>query len=392
MDNRHRLHWLLTRSFIETVAESGGVVFGGAVRDWILHDHNSKLFYRFFWAQPEYEGASDELVNEKYRDTSFHPESVDRLVIPRDIDIVVRMSAFDKLTENLERMGFHLDRIYLEQPVDEYLFQKTGIPTGSIHHERYFVNGVNPEFDAKVLSQFAEVIQHDVNKVMNKLFASLLLPKLVTDVIVINDDHCNISIGPVGRLDFDVNSLVWDASGLHTSSLYMKRKNPLNCSTQLQDIVDNIINKKAVILMCPRDDRLEHINRRIRKLLTTGWTINLSRFLQNVIIESDKELYTGVCMCCQVPFSEFEGRYFKMRCCEGRCHSVSCMLQIIKNHCKIRHTCPVCRSIIQTHRARECIDETILQLMEEFPKQTMCFQSTTFKTEDKPRLKRSNSI
>jgi hypothetical protein len=392
MDDRHRLHWLLTRSFMETVAESGGVVFGGAVRDWILHDHNSKLFYRHFWAQPEYEGASDELVNEKFRDTSFHPESVDRLVIPRDIDMVVRRSAFAKLTENLEKKGFHLDRIYLEQPVDEYLIKKTGIPAGSIHHERYFVEGVNPEFDAKVLSQFAEVIRHDVSQVMHKLFASLLLPKLAADMIVIDDDHCNISIGPVGRIDFDVNSLVWDANGLHTSDLYMKRKTPYNCSTQLQDIIDNIIHKRAVILMSPFDDLAQHINRRTRKLLNKGWTVNLSNFLENVSVESDRELYTGLCMCCQVPFSEFECKYFKMRCCDGRCHSASCMLQIIKNHCKVKHSCPMCRTVFQPLRVRECIDETILQLMHEYPKQTMCFKRPTFKTEGRPKLMRSVSF
>jgi hypothetical protein len=396
-DNRHRMHWLLIKSFIEVVVLSGGVVFGGAVRDWILHDHFSKLFYRYFWAHPDHATNGVRVVNEKFQDKTFHPESIDRLTIPRDVDMVIRKSMFSKLTDKLQEKGFYLQRIHMEQPVDEYLVSKTGIPAGSIKHERYFVDAVNPAFDNVVKGQFADAIRHDVGDLINKLFFTLRLQRFAADVIVIDDDNCNISIGPVGRIDFDVNSLVWDANGVHTSSLYMKKKTPLQTHTHLTEIIDNIIQKRAIIMLSPFQDQLQQIDRRVRKLLSKGWSMNLASYLDTVTVECDRELYTGVCLCCQAPFSEFDRKYFKMRCCDARCHSASCMLQIIKNHCKVKGTCPLCRHDWEPSRGRvlsrvgnTCIDETLLGLIVDYPKQTMCWERSLPK--DKPALKRSTSM
>jgi hypothetical protein len=59
------------------ILASKGIIFGGYVRDTILHDHGAHEFYK----------VHPKATKQQYNDPSFHTETNDRLLIPNDIDV-----------------------------------------------------------------------------------------------------------------------------------------------------------------------------------------------------------------------------------------------------------------------------------------------------------------
>ena len=69
--------WLLITCLIRNLIKRfDAIVFGGAVRDSILHSHASREFYKLS-------------TRDKYDDPTIHPELSDRFLLPTDIDIFI---------------------------------------------------------------------------------------------------------------------------------------------------------------------------------------------------------------------------------------------------------------------------------------------------------------
>lgn len=76
--NLCKLQYTLMKEIASELVAEGGTIFGGYVRDMMIHDHYAALFYE------KYEGTTD---SEKYSDPTFDPETMARLLVPKDIDV-----------------------------------------------------------------------------------------------------------------------------------------------------------------------------------------------------------------------------------------------------------------------------------------------------------------
>lgn len=75
-----------------------GIIFGGMVRDEIIATYNKSLFADYI--------KGDELLYKNFWDKSFHPESIDRMKIPNDIDIYFHnINDANKYIEDIEKFN-----------------------------------------------------------------------------------------------------------------------------------------------------------------------------------------------------------------------------------------------------------------------------------------------
>lgn len=74
--NLCKLLYTLMKEIASELVAQGGIIFGGYVRDMMIHDHYTALFYE------KYEGTRDAM---KYSDLTFDPETTARLLVPRTL-------------------------------------------------------------------------------------------------------------------------------------------------------------------------------------------------------------------------------------------------------------------------------------------------------------------
>jgi hypothetical protein len=129
--NLNKVKFLLMARIERLLLENGAIIFGGYVRDKLIHDHHATLFYQ-----------QNRLKGKKYSDPSFHPETKHRLLIPKDIDVFIRgtQQEVDEIYSKLTDQGFrvevkHRKKIYgvfddiNQQKVVVYALQQLGFPS-----------------------------------------------------------------------------------------------------------------------------------------------------------------------------------------------------------------------------------------------------------------------
>lgn len=96
--NENFTKYKMMRKLQTIVLELGGCIFGGYVRDMLIHDHYSAKYYKKF-------GSSDH-----YSDEIFDEETKGRLVIPQDMDCLFKGYEYEeipRLCDALENNGFY---------------------------------------------------------------------------------------------------------------------------------------------------------------------------------------------------------------------------------------------------------------------------------------------
>jgi hypothetical protein len=84
--------YLFTRLLINKIIQHEGAVFGGAVRDHILHRYHADQFYK------KYDAAL-------YNDPKVAPELSERFLVPKDIDFMIKIEKVDDFMKTLYKMG-----------------------------------------------------------------------------------------------------------------------------------------------------------------------------------------------------------------------------------------------------------------------------------------------
>ena len=84
--------YLLTKKLIAQIITYEGSVFGGAVRDIVLHDHHATKFYE------TYDPTS-------YQDPTIGPEYSERFLVPKDIDFIIKVDKVKGFMERLYQLG-----------------------------------------------------------------------------------------------------------------------------------------------------------------------------------------------------------------------------------------------------------------------------------------------
>ena len=277
--------WLLIRNIMRySVDRFDAIIFGGAVRDFLLHSHASREFYKLS-------------TLDKYDDPTIHPELSDRFLLPTDIDMFISYNEHNAFKSYLYRRGYYYKE---DKKLDlSYVNSK-------LHHGDY-----------RLIK--AEIIYFDKK---NKKSYPILL-----DIII-----CQGKIViPQMDTDFSVNKLIMTRKGIV----------PMLCDWNYAQIEKHIHNKEAFCNSTISERRYEKLNRK-------GWkiTMNYSTFVFKLRINEEQE--TCIICLDPLKVGELEVTPRDCKCKYSYCRdcikyslkSSQCLL-CKKDMCLVKKTCDI---------------------------------------------------
>jgi hypothetical protein len=93
MDSKYAKNaWKMMSVLKKLILEQNGMIFGGFVRDSIIHDHFAQLYYKHCLSNDiEYD-----VKHSQYSNPLFVPTTADRLIVPSDIDCFMTEAEYVK--------------------------------------------------------------------------------------------------------------------------------------------------------------------------------------------------------------------------------------------------------------------------------------------------------
>ena len=304
----NKMRWKMMMEIKKSIQNVGGFIFGGLVRDQIIHDHHADHFYESV-ADKMYSPAE---IDALYKDPKYLPEHIDRCVMPDDIDCFMTTKALKKLTESELKKRHYSVRIKKSQQANFYFLKHNSL-SELLHTKlqiRFCVNGILTEH--------------------------LDLSKYTVDVDIVHTDNPDINMYQLlsQNFDFECNSLLLTPDNeLKLCAGMNKYLTPFEKMKKIGDIADDIKAKRARILPDMRDVP----SFRMFKMLDKGWSIEGYAF--QVIRQTIP--YDGHCLICHETI-ESNIQHIKDKHCDARFHT-KCFLQMIR-HQNFNHKCPLCKN------------------------------------------------
>ena len=311
--NFQSLAWAIFKAIEKNMLKAGGIIFGGYVRDRIIHDHYADKFYKSEAYKKSANPTSD------YNDSSCHTESwPHRTHLPSDIDVVMSNSGFATFIQLMQEEDFIVKR----KAPSKISIYTCRTPCDLMHTK--CVIAMKTHSLLKSLPQFKES-----------------MPAIHVDVLhkeVLHPMECV----PFGTIDFECNSLL-----ILPGNVIDLRNGAMEFCTekykQINKIVEDIVSFRAVAV-CPQTYR-------VYKMLDKGFTIMNAAI--NLLPQRTGNAYDGVCLICHDAFDNREIGQVRHTCCDARYH--------IHCYCKSKgktdscydnvHNCMMCRRAIPTiHR------------------------------------------
>lgn len=337
--NANRMDWKAKRDVMEEVVLAGGTVFGGAVRDWYIHDHYAAKFY---------EAAGEEDAY-RYGDAEFLPEFKDRLVCPNDIDAAIPATAVEGLIATLRKQGFMV-ACKFRRDAKRYL-PNLRIDEGEVMHHRYDIRYVKKNMFAQIRSGFPAALLEE------PAFAAVLMEAATrAEALFDGQTHkCAFHLDlmatppefqmepPFGALDFECNGLLMNRAGMRLSKELTRLtvRNPMAYHRRYEQVMKDILARKANIVSRGNEDVPQY---RVEKMLKNGWNITKFLTVKYMTGAGDEPPYDGYCIICH---EDVGAQHYKMRCCDARFHS-KCLLDAMqKGDASMEATgkCVMCKSM-----------------------------------------------
>ena len=260
---------------LAAIAE-GGTIFGGYVRDSLIHSHYENLFYG---------------NKASFGDASVSPETRDRLLIPKDIDVIFKDEASLKMFKaNLKANKFEVHTMGIVK-----VYGKNGMKHVKLC---IAVPDVTPEY-------------------VKKLIRLSLPPSYVGLVDTIDIPDFRVSANPIYvdaiigdgveyPLDFECNGLIMDSTGIHLGrDLAATCDDPMKMFTRFNHIVSDIVNKVAKAFVTPSPTR-------ITKMAEKGWNVLLHT------IQISHNAKDEICLVCH---EELSTNVTNLTCCNAMYHA-----------------------------------------------------------------------
>lgn len=282
--------WKLMKAIVDSVQEAGGTVFGGYVRDSIIHDHYATEFY------------SKAEEKHRYSDASYMPELSKRLCLPKDIDCFMLSSKLDVFKDSLKEKNF-----------DMLVLDVTG-------NNMYFGSVLKDIVHAKIKVTFA---------MSYILKAAIDTKPFEVYVDVLHSPHDGEP--PFKHLDFDCNAIVLTPQNEYKLSGLIKIDTPFKRLVKMNQIIDKIIDNEASV---SGDDVCY---KRVNHMLDKRWKIVGKHCLAYRIDEENDD----VCTICLEQFKKFDCIVVN-RCCQGSKMHRMCSEKLVKGF----HKCTICRKDI----------------------------------------------
>jgi hypothetical protein len=271
----------VTKKIADIVLGTNGSIFGGYVRDTILHDHAARKFYR---AHPKATAA-------QYQDESISPETKDRLIVAKDIDCCF---------ENAGDFNRFIDAVTKKYPLVEIRKQRIVRIAYTIPAPHYRVHLKFQLSDRRLVKFIRASFPVDIPEsaiTVNENMTSLI-PDVHMDVV--------ISTAPptFGKLDYECNGLI-----LKGDTIMLSSDIPANDPVKyMLKVIDDIKDHRAV--------GVGFTGHRLKKMLSRKeWTICES-FIERPMDTG------GECLMCMCTVSKEEA--LKLECCAAIYH-VACM-------------------------------------------------------------------
>lgn len=348
--------YLLYDQVADTVLKRGNsVIFGGYLRDKIIHDNAAQKFYDIMHNDGQGTYSIAELTA-KYNDKTLLPELSDRFLCPSDIDCIMPHSSIDDLLDAFKGQLLRVREIVRSSDHD-YIGTKKDAA------------GFGPLADTKV-----EIRSFCIGFSMNPILASM--SKSMNNVFVYLDivdghggDANNGYFPEQMKSDFRCNGLYMGGDKqMRISPVLMETRfgdmNILGTHHCMMSIVNEILEKKAVmasglmydIRASELDCKVDLDAHRVHKMLSKGFTVTgLPHKMQ--ILKKDDAYVTkaDVCVICMDKFTKkvkgsgscadkkmfVQTPVVRRTCCKTTYH-VECMLQMC-NSDHFNKQCPQCR-------------------------------------------------
>lgn len=302
----------MCKEIVEHAIESGGTVFGGYVRDFLRHENAAKTYY------------AQNHSNEQYSDQTISTDTLDRLLVPVDIDVKFETTEQYTKFRNLLR-GAHYKVTAIP-----------GISTMYVDDETVRLKKLTVGFDIT-----SQSVIRALNMPPGSMTKNILLPELVRRLegMQLTSDFISIDVllttadPPFNKLDFMCNGLVMDKDGIHMCNDLMTNLNAFGVHRVYQRILDDIIHKRAVLVnLYPK---------RWDKMAAKGWDL----------IDGNVEKVSVLGETCLICHDDIEpDDAYRLNCCKNVNYHFECLSrQITHEVTGIMDSgkCPHCRQKIQ---------------------------------------------
>jgi hypothetical protein len=275
---------------------NGGIIFGGAIRDTILHKFHATEFYK---QQNEYLVKNPNGVFD-YDDKETSPNTLGRFTIPTDIDVFVYEDQYNFIITKLQK--------------------KYPIKINMIKDLKYTIPDLEPN-TYKLYKIEVFMIYPGIKAQIVKI-----------DMIVCPNDRKRPF--PLMEVDFNVNALFQSfEKDIYVSPMYSRHNN--DRTMILYNIMNDIKHKIA------RGVAINLSGYRIKKLITKDWDVKIKfsiyRFHECSTVDDEE-----TCTICTLNKKDFSKCVNFVKC---QCKSIICMSCIEENSDKI-DKCPTCRCLI----------------------------------------------
>lgn len=306
LSNSGMIRWKMAKDVSKNILNSGGYVFGGFIRDSILHDEAAKSFYSVY-----NKDNCSENVCKLYNDKNILPDFNDRLILPNDIDCYMNSDNLPNLEKILKNNHYSIE-FKREKPL-----------------KFYFSNGDEINSNLSLTKAVVKFMTNDVLQTIVNNYDYHVKIDIIHGNVSPLEIYKNISY----NLDFECNSLIltpennYIIAGSDFSNL-----DPVEKIEKLKKIISSIKEKKAVLF---NKNKYVGVNEfRVEKMIKKGFnivtnnTVNLKEDIENTCI---------ICMN-DISIKKIHTKHIH---CNGR-FCVGCFIKLV-THRNYKYSCPLCK-------------------------------------------------
>lgn len=309
----------LKYNFIHRVADlvlEHGVIFGGYVRDTIIHNHFADRFYETHAAKDNFQSL--------YEDVSCDVDTLGRLLIPEDIDCFMTSGSLEKFIGSVKKTN------------KMKIVRRRDVTVG--HRYTDIIQNKVPL--GLMLTKIEIQLMHNT-LYMDYLPKNLL--ELSVKLDVLHAPQLENKEPPFCVMDFECNCLVLDMGhNIRLSKPFCDFNYltglPLTKVTKLQSVISDILAKKAIPVVLADHERC-------MKMTNKGWTVEEDGM--TLLIADEDEQGDDVCpICCDNLRVQI-----KNSCCNSRYHPL-CFAKFLQASLEDCPPCPTCRKPLYVNGMR----------------------------------------
>jgi hypothetical protein len=309
----NKIKWKMMLAIEREIIGNGGNIFGGFVRDKIIHNDAADNFYDHMIKQ----GITGDSVEFqlKYNDVTVLPEYKERCIMPSDIDCYMDSEQIKNVIDSLKKKNYNVK------------VKKTGQA-----NFYFFVRSTN--IDISKLIHTKLIIKMDCNQYISDIFNLNDFEVNVDLIHAKRSDKVNIYDILSSNIEFECNSLFINSNNeIRLSNRIASYLNPIEKLKKINDVITDIKLKKTKVY---QDSNNVIPVFRWEKMISKGWKVSSLYFE----FMKDTE-YDGHCIICHDNISK-EHFHIKDCNCDARFH-LGCYLKMNK-HTEFKQECPMCKS------------------------------------------------